>query len=336
MVWGSYDGDTFTAIERVSEHRKPNAGEPRHRHWVIRATEVVLATGASERPMVFPGNDRPGIMLAGAMTHYAEQFGVLVGERIAIFTNNDSAYAVARDLANAGASIIAMVDARASISDDARMIAGLAQTEIILGHAVVQTAGKKAVTGFTIQAVDASGKTSGATREITCDALGVSGGFTPLISLSVQKGARPNFSEELQAFVPPTLPANWQAVGTLIGEGLPHPAPVLLIQAETPTDKAFIDFQHDVTDTDIDLAHREGFTSVEHLKRYTTLGMATDQGRTSHVAGMGRMATLLGKSIAETGTSRLRAPFAGVSLGSIAAERFGHVMPDRLTPMQAL
>jgi methylglutamate dehydrogenase subunit C len=107
-----------------------------------------------------------------------------------------------------------------------------------------------------------------------------------------------------------------------------------LIQAETPTNKAFIDFQHDVTDTDIDLAHREGFTSVEHLKRYTTLGMATDQGRTSHVAGMSRMAALLGKTIAETGTSRLRAPFAGVSLGSIAAERFGHVMPDRLTPMQ--
>ncbi len=333
MVWGAYDSDTFTALERVSEHRAPNHGEPRHRHWVMRAASVVLATGASERPMVFPGNDKPGVMLAGAMAHYAEQFGVLVGEQIAIFTNNDSAYGVARDLANAGASIIAIVDVRSSISDEARITAGLAQTEIILGYGVVKTTGKNAVTGITIQAVDASGKTSGPTREITCDSLGTSGGFTPLISLSVQKGARPNFNENLQAFLPPALPENWHAVGTLVGDGLPHPAPVLLIQAETPEDKAFIDFQHDVTDTDIDLAHREGFTSVEHLKRYTTLGMATDQGRTSHVAGMGRMAALLGKSIAETGTSRLRAPFAGVSLGSIAAERFGHVMPNRLTPM---
>ena len=333
MVWGSYDTDTFAAVERVSEHRKANIGEPRHRHWVIRAKETVLATGASERPIVFPGNDIPGVMLASAMQQYAVDYGVLAGEKLAFFTNNDSAYFAARDLSNAGASIIAIIDVRQDIGDEARIAGGVAGAQIILSHGIVKTEGAKAITGFTIQAVDALGKTSGPTREIRCDALGVSGGFTPLISLAVQKGAKPKFSEGLQAFVPPELPANWDAVGSLVGDGLRYPSPVLLIQAETPTDKAFIDFQHDVTDTDIDLAHREGFTAVEHLKRYTTLGMATDQGRTSHVAGMSRMASLLGKTIADTGTSRLRAPFAGVSLGSIAAERFGHVMPDRLSPM---
>ena len=334
MVWGAYDGDTFAAIERVSEHRSANIGEPRHRHWIIRAKEVVLATGASERPMVFPGNDRPGIMLASAMQQYAADYGVLAGQNIAFFTNNDSTYEVARSLANAGANITAIIDVRDEIGDDARIAGGEAGAQIVLGQAVVSTEGARAITSITVQAVDVSGKTSGATREITCDALGISGGFTPLISLSVQKGAKPKFSEDLQTFLPPELPKNWQAEGTLGGEGLARPAPVLVIQAEQPTDKAFIDFQHDVTDTDIELAHLEGFTAVEHLKRYTTLGMATDQGRGSNVAGMSRMASLLGKTIAETGTTRFRAPFAGVSLGSIAAERFGHVMPDRLTPMQ--
>ncbi len=334
MVWGAYDGDTFAAVERVSEHRKAGIGEPRHRHWVIRANEVVLATGASERPLVFPGNDRPGIMLASAMQQYASDYGVLVGQHMAFFTNNDSAYEAVRDLANAGATTIAIVDVRPTISDEAKIMAAEAGAEVITGHAVVGTNGAKGITNITIQSVDSSGKTIGPTRDITCDALGVSGGFTPLISLSVQKGAKPKFSEELQTFLPPELPENWQAVGTVAGEGLARPAPVLVIQAETPTDKAFIDFQHDVVDTDIELAHLEGFTAVEHLKRYTTLGMATDQGRGSNVAGMSRMASLLGKTIAETGTTRFRAPFAGVSLGSIAAERFGHVMPDRLTPMQ--
>lgn len=333
MVWGAYDDNTFTAVERVSDHKKPNPGEPRHRHWVIRANEVVLATGASERPMVFPGNDRPGVMLASALSQYALDFGVLVGEKIAIFTNNDSAYRAARDLANAGAHIVCIVDVRGHINDEALLLAGEAGAEVIKQFAVVNTIGAKGVTGITIQAVNEAGQTTGPTRDISCDALGTSGGHTPLISLAVQKGARPVFSDDFQAFLPPEMPKNWQAVGTLAGYGLHRVSPVLIINAEKPADKAFIDFQHDVTDQDIDLAHLEGFTAVEHLKRYTTLGMATDQGRTSHVAGMSRMATLLGKSIAETGTSRLRAPFAGVSLGSIAAERFGHVMPNRLTPM---
>jgi sarcosine oxidase subunit alpha len=333
MVWGAYDGDVFAAIERVAEHRTAAPGEPRHRHWVIRAHQIILATGASERPLVFPGNDRPGIMLASAMQHYAQNYGVLTGGRIVFFTNNDSAYAAARDLANLGAGIIAIIDVRSEISAEARAMAAEAGAEIIPGCAIVATHGRKGLTGITLQPVDAAGNTSGPTRKMACDALGVSGGFTPLIALSVQKGAKPQFSDELQAFLPPELPENWQAVGAVTGDGLPDPAPVLLVRAKAPTDKAFIDFQHDVTDTDIDLAHLEGFTAIEHLKRYTTLGMATDQGRTSHVAGMSRMATLLGKTIAQTGTTRLRAPFAGVSLGSIAAERFGHIMPNRLTPM---
>ncbi|MGL4405712.1 MAG: 2Fe-2S iron-sulfur cluster-binding protein, partial [Notoacmeibacter sp.] len=213
MAWGAYDDNTFAAVERISDYRKAGPGEPRHRHWVIRAKEVVLATGASERPLVFPGNDKPGVMLASAMKEYAIEYGVLAGENTALFTNNDSAYDVARNLSNAGANIAAIIDVRPQVSDQSKILAAEAGAEVVAGFAVVATKGSRVLDGVTIQAVDQDGKTFGPTREISCDTLGVSGGFTPLVSLSVQKGAKPAFNEELQAFVPPTLPSNWQAVG---------------------------------------------------------------------------------------------------------------------------
>ena len=368
-VWGYYDGNTLAALERVGDHQSvATPGAPHQRHWVIRAGTVVLATGAFERPIVFPGNDRPGVMLTGAAQRYAAEFGVLPGKRIAIFTNNDSAYAAAAELASAGATIAAVVDTRQVISAGARELAERAGGELLLGQAVSATSGGKALSGITVQQLDpVTGSASGAKRSISVDCLAVSGGWSPAIHLASQAGAAPKWNDDLQAFLPPDPAQPWLGAGAFSGDtntadalrngrnaGLkaaggrasraqvakveapmldPFPAPVFEIRTADGKGKALVDHQLDVTAEDVRLAHREGFLSVEHLKRYTTLGMATDQGKTSNVPGLAIMAEARGISIPETGTTRFRPPFAPVALGALAAERTGDVSPDRLTPM---
>jgi sarcosine oxidase subunit alpha len=365
-VWGYYDGNTMAAIERVGDHKeRPAKGEPRHRQWTIRAGHVVLATGALERPLVFPGNDRPGVMLAGAAERYANEFGVLPGEKIAVFTNNDSAYRAALALRKAGASIVAIVDVRPELSAETREIASRAEAELLTGHAVAGTEGGKALSGIKVQRFDmASGTLSGDARSLHADCLLMSGSWSPAIHLASQAGAKAEWNEALQAFLPPKPTRTWRGAGAFNGRfstadaiaeghaagiaaaggnadrsdlpvveaapGNPAPAPVFEIKA---AGKSFVDFQHDVTADDVCLAHREGFVSVEHLKRYTTLGMATDQGKTSNVPGLAIMAAALGKPIPEVGTTRFRPPYTAVSIGSIAGERYGDLKPDRLTPM---
>jgi methylglutamate dehydrogenase subunit C len=365
-VWGYYDDNTIAALERVADHKDtPGKGEPRHRHWTIRAGSVVLATGAMERPLVFPGNDLPGVMLASAAERYANEFGVLPGERIAVFANNDSAYRAALSLKKAGGEIVAIVDVRGEISAAARDLAQRAGAELLTGHAVVATEGGYSLTGIKVRRFDAEGRAlSGEPRSIAVDCLAVSGGWSPTIHLASQAGGKAEWSEELQAFLPPSPMQKWLGAGALTGKfstaeaiaegwrtGLsaagvendstalpqveaasldPNPAPVLEIPADG---KAFVDHQLDVTAEDVRLAHREGFVSIEHLKRYTTLGMATDQGKTSNIPGLSIMAQALGKAIPEVGTTRFRPPFTPVSLGSLAAERYGEVKPERLTPM---
>lgn len=365
-VWGYYDGNTLAALERVSDHlRNPPAGAPRHRHWTIRATSVVLATGAMERPLVFPGNDRPGVMLAGAAERYAVEYGVLPGENVCVFTNNDGAYRAAAALKKAGAAIAAIVDVRGTISDAAREVAAAADVDPLTSHAVVSTSGGRRLDGVKVQPFDAaSGRLSGEVRPVTADCLALSGGWSPTIHLASQAGSAPVWDERLQAFLPPKPTQNWAGAGAFTGafttqeaivegrsagaaaaDARPSrakpprveapdldvtPAPVFRIKAEG---KAFVDLQHDVTVDDVELAHREGFRSVEHLKRYTTLGMATDQGKTSNVPGLAVMAETRGAHIPEVGTTRFRPPFAPVSLGALAAERCGELRPERLTPM---
>ena len=365
-VWGHYDGNVMAAIERVSDFKERSAkGEPRHRHWTIRAKSVVLATGSLERPLVFPGNDRPGVMLAHAAQRYANEFGVLPGSKIALFTNNDSAYGAAVALKKAGAAIVAIVDVRSELSAETRSLASAAEAELLNGHAVVATEGGKGLSGIKVQRFDAvSGALSGDARSIHADCLLMSGGWSPTIHLASQAGARAEWSPARQAFLPPKPDGRWIGAGAFTGSfstveaiaegraaGLSaaggHAAPAVLPTVEaTPCDpdpapvfeikakgKSFVDFQHDVTSEDVRLAHREGFISVEHLKRYTTLGMATDQGKNSNVPGLAIMAQALGKPIPEVGTTRFRPPFAAVSLGSLAAERYGDLRPERLTPM---
>lgn len=365
-VWGYYDGNTLAALERVADHKETTArGEPRHRHWTIRAKSVVLATGALERPIVFPGNDRPGVMLASAAQRYTNQFGVLPGEKLTLFTNNDTAYQAAASLKKAGANIAAIVDVRTDISDQARALAASAGAELIAGHAVSATDGGKTLSGIRIQRLDsASGTLTGEPRGIQTDCLLMSGGWSPVLHLASQAGAKPEWNEQLQAFLPPQPTQSWSGAGAFTGRlgtadaivdgytaGLtasegkarvieqpgiepasvnPEPAPVFEIKADG---KSFVDFQHDVTADDVRLAHREGFVSVEHLKRYTTLGMATDQGKSSNVPGLAIMAEALGKPIPEVGTTRFRPPYTAVSIGSLAAERYGDLKPERLTPM---
>jgi glycine cleavage system aminomethyltransferase T/NADPH-dependent 2,4-dienoyl-CoA reductase/sulfur reductase-like enzyme len=338
-AWGYYDNNTVAVVERVADHKRdPAPHEPRHRHWTIRAQKVVIATGAFERPLVFPGNDCPGVMLASAAARYAAEYGVLPGERIAVFANNDSAYANAALLREAGATITAIVDVRSEISAQARELAAAAGGELLLGHAVVATEGGKALSGIKVQRFDAAtGRLSGDDRALSADLLAVAGGWSPVIHLASQAGAgKAEWDATLQAFLPPKPAQDWIAVGNAAGDfsgGFGFdiaPAPVFEIKAKG---KAFVDFQHDVTADDVRLAHREGYISVEHLKRYTTLGMATDQGKTSNVPGMAIMAETLGKPIPDVGSTRFRAPFAPVSLGSLASERYGDIKPDRLTPM---
>ncbi|MEQ1942869.1 sarcosine oxidase subunit alpha [Mesorhizobium sp. VNQ89] len=360
-VWGYYDGNTIAALERVTDHKpSPRRGEPRQRHWTIRAGTVVLATGAFERPLVFPGNDRPGVMLANAAERYAAEYGVMPGEKIAVLTNNDGAYRSALALREAGCQVVAIIDVRAEISETARAIAVRTGAEILTGRAVTATEGGKKLHCIKVQAFDAAtGQISGDPRSIDVDCLLMSGGWSPVINLASQAGAKAEWNERLQAFLPPKDTDGWVGAGGFNGtfsldaalsEGfaagggtdtglLPAtssddldiaPAPVFEIAAKG---KAFVDFQHDVTSDDVRLAHREGFQSVEHLKRYTTLGMATDQGKTSNVPGLAIMANALGKQIPEVGTTRFRPPFAPVTIGALAAERYGEIRPERLTPM---
>ncbi|TIP86960.1 MAG: sarcosine oxidase subunit alpha [Mesorhizobium sp.] len=370
-VWGYYDGNVLAALERVTDHKeRPGKGEPRHRYWVIRAKSVVLATGSFERPLVFPGNDRPGLMLAHAAERYTNEYGVLPGNRIALFTNNDSAYRSALALKKAGAAIVAIVDVRPELSSEMRELADEAEAKILSGHAVVATEGGKALSGIKVQRFDmVNGALAGEARSIQADCLLMSGGWSPTIHLASQAGAKAEWNAARQAFLPPKPTQMWptqQWIGAgaftgsfstaeAIAEGRaaglsaaggtgtpaalpvveaapgdPDPAPVFEIRADG---KSFVDFQHDVTAEDVRLAHREGFISVEHLKRYTTLGMATDQGKSSNIPGLAIMAEALGKPIPEVGTTRFRPPFSAVSIGSLAAERFGDLRPERLTPM---
>ena len=361
-VWGRYDGGTFAALERIDEAGATSAS-PRQRHWVIRAGSCILASGALERPIVFPGNDRPGIMLASAAARYATRFGVLPAGTIAIFTNNDSAYTAALALHRAGARIAAIIDVRRRVSTTALMLAQEAGAEHLAGYAVVATRGGSRLREVAIQRFDATtGTLSGEPRPIEVDGLAVSGGWSPTIHLASQAGGPAQWDEALQAFLPPADAKGFTCVGACAGllstrEAIDSgasagaagqrrsrrkavavespeldvaPAPVLEIAADG---KAFVDLQHDVTADDVRLAHDEGFVSVEHLKRYTTLGMATDQGKTSNVAGLAIMARLDGKAIPQVGTTRFRPPFAGVALGALAAERHHELRPERLTPL---
>src|SRR5690606_16081653 len=218
-VWGYYDGNTLAAIERVTDHLNASAkGAPRHRHWTIRAGSVVLATGALERPLVFPGNDLPGVMLAGAAERYANDYGVLPGEETAIFPNTASAYRAAAARRKAGAAILASVGVRQEVMPAALALAAEAGLQASVGHAVTGTTGGKQLTGIKVQRLNTqTGLPTGDVYTIAVDALAVSGGWSPAIHLASQAGALPEWDPALNAFLPPKPTQNWRGAGAFTG-----------------------------------------------------------------------------------------------------------------------
>jgi sarcosine oxidase subunit alpha len=356
-VTGVFDGPTYGALERVSDHL-PNVGSgPRQRHWRLIADKAILATGAIERPLIFANNDLPGIMLAGAVRTFVNRFGVKPGTRAVVFTNNDDGAGTIADLHAAGVTVAALIDARPEIPQAIRDFAA-AQNIAVHTNATIL----KATGGTSVKSVTLGGAAAGTT--LACDLVAMSGGWNPAVHLASHHGGKPIFNEQIAAFTPGPLPPGLHPAGAADGHflladtlatgkaaaravlQLPPVPPDNLTTGEdfagitafwqvphANTKKSFVDFQNDVTASDIALAAAEGFTAVEHLKRYTTLGMATDQGKTSNVTGLAIMASLTHRTIAATGTTVFRPPYTPTAIGALAGPHRGpSYRPTRRTP----
>jgi sarcosine oxidase subunit alpha len=358
-AFGVYDGGTYAAVERVTDHLPvPPSHKPRQRLWRIVAKRAVLAAGAIERSIVFAGNDQPGVMLASAMRTYLNRHAAAPGKRVAVFTCGDDGWRTAIDLVQAGVDVAALIDSRPEAPTALR--ARLPGVRIMQGSVVLTAHGRQTLGSITVR--------SGTSDEtLVADALAVSGGWSPAVHLTCHLGGRPVWNETLAAFVPGALPpgmtvagaangamtlARCLAEGAAAGAAAAHAAgyptgaaPTILRADDEPCDltplwhvrdgtgKAFVDLQHDVTADDIALAHREGFGAAEHLKRYTTLGMATDQGKTSNLPALGIMAALTGRSLPEIGITTFRPPYTPVSIGALTGHHRGRdFRPTRRTP----
>ena len=361
-AFGYFPHNLIGLNERLSDHlAAPHEGLARERLWQVRARRVVLATGSIERPLVFPGNDRPGIMLAGAAQTYLNRYGVRVGKRAVIVTSNDAAYSAALDLHAAGVSIAAIADIRRDPAGHWPQAARAAGIELLSGSNVLGTRGNARVAGISL--------VSGA---YACDTVLMSGGFTPSVHLFSQSRGKLAWSEPLQAFIPGESAEAERSAGACRGifdlvdvladgfaagadasarPGAPAAATVdwtsrvkapptsytaylgALPGADSPgRQKAFVDWQHDVTVKDLALAGREGFRSIEHVKRYTTTGMATDQGKTSNLNALSIVAQKLGLPLAQVGLTTFRMPYTPTTFGSFAGASRGDLFdPVRKT-----
>jgi sarcosine oxidase subunit alpha len=374
-AYGYHDYNFLTINQRLTDHLALNKRKGgREKLWHIRAHQVVLATGAMERPLVHSNNDRPGIMLASAVSTYVNRYAVKPGERAVIFTNNDSAYQTALDLNAAGAQVIAVVDARSQSSSELAKMVRSAGIEVMNSSAVVDTSGGKRLQSVQVMSLSSDGQSvSGQRRTLSCDLLAVSGGWSPVVHLSSQSGAKAVWNEEAAMFIPGKAVQSQASIGSANGTlDLKHSLieavdagnaaakacgfessmkapqsdavdsdpimPLWLVPSDKEKGrepKAFIDLQNDVGSADIELAAREGFHSVEHVKRYTAMGFGTDQGKTGNINGMGILAKTLNQTIAETGTTTYRPNYTPVTFGSMAGQNLGSRLfdPARKTAM---
>ena len=372
-VFGYHDHNFLTIAERCTD----DAGSPgdgaasmrppgqcvRERLWRVRARQVVLAQGSFERPLVFCNNDRPGVMLASAVSTYIHRYAVLPGRRAVVFTNNDSAYRAATDLADAGAEVAAIVDSRPGGGGELGARAQALQIPVLAGHVVCDVAGRRRVRGASIARWDGDCWDSvRSTIRIDCDLVAMSGGWSPAVHLHSQAGGRLAWDDSQLCFVPSQarqahlsagacngrrdlgeclsdgLRAGTVAVSRLALEPAAIETPAAPIVAENSIEalwrvpaakdadrcpKQFIDFQNDTSVADIRLAVREGYRNVEHVKRYTALGFGTDQGKLGNINGLAVLADLLGKTIPEVGTTTFRPAYTPVSFGVGAGESVG-------------
>jgi sarcosine oxidase subunit alpha len=324
-VFGVYDGGTYGAVERLTDHLPSGTG-PRQRLWKIVAKHCVLASGAIERPLVFGNNDLPGIMLAGAVEKYITRYAVAPGRNGVLFLNSDNAASLIPILTAAGIQLAAVVDSRPTSSPAVRDAAMQASTALFAGSVISEAIGGLAVSGVEITT------SRGQNIKLDCDFVAMSGGWNPALHLTSHLDGKPVWDEKIAAFVPGTVPPGMEVAGAAAGVGI-NANIMPLWSAKNAGAKAFVDFQNDVTATDIKLAMQEGFVAVEHLKRYTTLGMATDQGKTANVNGLALMAEATGKTVPETGTTRFRPPYTPVAIGALAGPHRGkNFKPTRRTP----
>jgi len=351
-VFGAYDHGIHGALERKTDHLPDSGGRPRQVMWRIYTKRAVLAAGATERSIAFGMNDRPGVMLSGAVRTYANRYGVAPGRKVAVFTNNDDGWRTVSDLSELGVEISAVVDTR-----ETQPLSAPPGASILMGGRVVSTSGRKGLTSITLS----NGQT------IEADCLAVAGGWNPNVHLTCHHRGRPEWRDDIAAFVPggdlpPGISVTGAADGALtlasaLKGGVETAASALEVLGKTagPVDvpaaedepaaissfwhvadsrgRAWVDLQNDVTAKDVKQSHLEGFRSVEHLKRYTTLGMATDQGRTANILGLALLAEAAGKPIPETGTTVFRPPYSPVPIGALAGRARGkHFRPTRKTP----
>ena len=327
-AFGAYDDGFVLALQKRTDHlgvTDPNVA--RQRVWRIRAKETVLATGAHERPIVFRDNDRPGIMLAGAARTYLHRHGVLAGSRAVVFTTNDSAYQAAFDLADAGAAIALIVDARPSVPVDLAVAAAEREIEVRAGSVVVGTEGESRISAALVETL---GSNDGS--RVECDLLLVSGGWNPVVHLFSQARGKLRYAPELGAYVPDGELPTVRVAGAAAGDVPESMALWLVPGGESDSDTRFVDLQRDATVSDVLRAAGAGLRSLEHIKRYTTIGTAHDQGKTSGILAAGITADALGVDLAAQRPTTFRPPYTPVSFAALAGRNRGELHdPVRVT-----
>lgn len=377
MTSGVYDHGYVLGYERLTDHT-PDTDASRHRLWRIRAGRIIAATGALERPLSFAGNDKPGVMLASAVRDYIVNYGVAAGENIVVVANNDDAYRTAITAVEAGLNVACVVDARPTANGELPNQARTLGIDVKVNTAISKVKGLRGVVSVVLCPQNGDGLV---TEEVACDAIAMSGGWSPVVHLWSHCGGKLTWDEDAAYFRPdharPPLDQNGEGFVTCVGaadgalqaaqalestltntnnilnlmgkaseEG--SVASVTREEALTPTwimphsagpkkrAKMWLDFQNDVKVSDVQLAAQEGYESVEHTKRYTTLGMATDQGKLSNINGLAVLADALNEAIPRVGTTTFRPPYTPISMGAIAGEARAEIFqPLRRTPMHA-
>lgn len=374
-VFGYYDHNFLTILERRTDHLGAvSTCGTRQRLHRVRAAQVVLATGAFERPLVFAHNDIPGVMLASSVSTYVNRYGVAPGNKLVLFTTNDNAYQTALDWQGTGREVAAVIDSRRNPCGEIVAAVAAMGIEVIAGHGLIEAQGGKRVKRALVAPINEAGtQVTGAVRRLDCDLIACSGGWSPAVHLSSHTGAKPQWDENIVAFRPGNSKQQERSAGACrgtfdlqgclsegasagadaallsgYGDGSPQfpqiaveeyieqPQQALFLVPHTkPTSRApsqFVDFQLDVSASGIELAVREGFESVEHIKRYTALGFGTDQGKLGNINGMAILANALDQTIAETGTTIFRPAYTPTTFGAIAGRDVNQLFdPERYT-----